>query len=140
MNNHFLIILAVASLATYFVMLRYGYGPRNYIEGNWTKAEEDKMANAMVSFILDSTIIIVASTLGLTLIYCYYLSWKNRLRKKMKSKTKWLNPLTVFLWLYGASTFFIGYFTNTFLPFWWVMLFVFPSILLYCFGKWLWTS
>jgi len=139
MNKYFLIILTVLSFTTYFLMLHYGYGPKNYIEGDWTKTEEDKIANAMVAFILDSTIIIVASTLGLSLIYCYYLSRKNRLRTKKKTKTKWLNPLAVFLWFYPTSTFIIGYWTNTFIPFWWVILFVFPSVGLYCFAKWLWT-
>jgi len=59
---------------------------------------------------------------------------------KMKNKSKWLDWLAAFLWLYMTSTALIGYLTNTFIPWWWCVLFVFPSIGLYCFAKWLWSK
>jgi len=56
-----------------------------------------------------------------------------------KNKTKWLDWLAAFLWVYMTSTFIIGYLTETFYPLLWVILFVFPSVGLYCFAKWLWS-
>jgi len=57
-----------------------------------------------------------------------------------QQKQKWLDYLAAFLWCYMTGTFALGYLTNAFYPWLWVILFVFPSIFLYCLAKWLWKS
>ena len=55
---------------------------------------------------------------------------------KSEERLKWL---AVFLWAYMTISFFLGLWTNIGVPFFWVILIVFPSIALYKIAEWLWT-
>jgi len=58
---------------------------------------------------------------------------------KPQQRVKYLAALAIFLWLYMTISFFLAMITNTGIPFFWVILIVYPSIALYKIAEWLWT-
>ena len=56
----------------------------------------------------------------------------------MKAEKR-LKYLAAFLWAYMIISFFLGVITNAGVPFFWLILIVYPSIGLYLLAKWLWT-